>query len=136
MFILHPRLAEDTIIVAEWPLSLVLLAKDANYPWCILVPKRKNVKDIHHLNTEDRAQLLAESCRLSELMEGIFQPIKMNVAALGNMVPQLHLHHVARFDTDASWPNPIWGAVKAVAYDENNLNERLTALRKACESTL
>ncbi len=136
MFTLHPRLAEDTIIVAEWPLSLVLLAKDANYPWCILVPKRENVKDIHHLNTEDRAQLLAESCRLSELMEEIFQPIKMNVAALGNMVPQLHLHHVARFDTDAAWPNPIWGAVKAVAYDENNLNERLAALRKACESTL
>lgn len=136
MFTLHPRLAEDTIIVAEWPLSLVLLAKDANYPWCILVPKRENVKDIHHLNTEDRAQLLAESCRLSELMEEIFQPIKMNVAALGNMVPQLHLHHVARFDTDAAWPNPIWGAVKAVAYDENNLNERLAALRKACESTV
>jgi diadenosine tetraphosphate (Ap4A) HIT family hydrolase len=136
MFTLHPRLAEDTIIVAEWPLSLVLLAKDANYPWCILVPKRENVKDIHHLNTEDRAQLLAESCRLSELMEEIFQPIKMNVAALGNMVPQLHLHHVARFDTDAAWPNPIWGAVKAVAYDENSLNERLAALRKACESTV
>ena len=136
MFTFHPRLAEDTIIVAEWPLSLVLLAKDANYPWCILVPKRENVKDIHHLNTEDRAQLLAESCRLSELMEEIFQPIKMNVAALGNMVPQLHLHHVARFDTDAAWPNPIWGAVKAVAYDENNLNERLSALRKACESTV
>ena len=136
MFTLHPRLAEDTIIVAEWPLSLVLLAKDANYPWCILVPKRENVKDIHHLNTEDRAQLLAESCRLSELMEEIFKPIKMNVAALGNMVPQLHLHHVARFDTDAAWPNPIWGAVKAVAYDENSLNERLAALRKACESTV
>jgi diadenosine tetraphosphate (Ap4A) HIT family hydrolase len=133
MFTLHPRLVEDTILVAEWPLSLVLLAKDANYPWCILVPRREGIKEIHHLNGEDRTQLLAESCRLSELMEAMFQPIKMNVAALGNMVPQLHVHHVARFDNDVSWPNPIWGVAKAIAYDDEILNARVNALRVGCE---
>ena len=132
MFTLHPRLADDTVLIAEWPLSTVLLAKDANYPWCILVPKRESLREIHHLNDTDRIQLLAESCRLSELMESIFQPTKMNVAALGNMVPQLHIHHVARFDSDASWPNPIWGAVNAIQYDDEQLSERIEMLQQAC----
>lgn len=132
MFTLHPRLADDTFLVAEWPLSIVLLAKDANYPWCILVPKRENLREIHHLNEIDRTQLLAESCCLSEVMESIFQPTKMNVAALGNMVPQLHIHHVARFDSDVSWPKPIWGAVKSIQYEEAVLEERMRLLKEAC----
>jgi diadenosine tetraphosphate (Ap4A) HIT family hydrolase len=132
MFTLHPQLQADTIWVAEWPLSLVLLAKDANYPWCILVPKRHELREIHHLDSTDREQLLQESCCLSEHMERVFQPVKMNVAALGNMVPQLHLHHVARFEDDPAWPKPIWGEKEAVAYSEELLKGRLLLLQEAC----
>jgi diadenosine tetraphosphate (Ap4A) HIT family hydrolase len=132
MFTLHSQLQADTILVAEWPLSLVLLAKDANYPWCILVPKRNELREIHHLDSSDREQLLRESCYLSEQMERIFQPVKMNVAALGNMVPQLHLHHVARFEHDPAWPKPIWGEKEAKMYSEALLAERLRVLQEAC----
>lgn len=132
MFTLHSQLQADTILITQWPLSTVLLAKDANYPWCILVPKRDGVREIHHLNKADRQQLLNESCLLSEIMEGIFKPVKMNIAALGNMVPQLHVHHIARFENDLAWPKPIWGAVDAGVYQTLVLEERLAALREAC----
>lgn len=134
MFNLHPQLAADTLLIEEWPLSLVLLAKDANYPWCILVPKRIDIREIHQLNQDDRLQLLKESCQLAEIMESNFSPIKMNVAALGNMVPQLHIHHVARFEDDIAWPKPIWGVAEAKKYEDSQLEERVTQLKKACAS--
>lgn len=132
MFTLHPQLDADTVLVKKLPLSLLLLSKDANYPWCILVPQRQNVREIHQLSREDRRQLLNESCQVSEVMEALFKPVKMNVAALGNMVPQLHLHHIARFEDDLAWPKPIWGVVEPVAYKENALEERIILLRQAC----
>ena len=90
MFSLHPPLLADSVIVGKFPLSLLLLSKDANYPWCILVPEREDIREIHHLDDEDQLQLVKESCRLSEVMTSLFDAHKMNVAALGNMVPQLH----------------------------------------------
>jgi diadenosine tetraphosphate (Ap4A) HIT family hydrolase len=117
MFTLHERLAADSIKLGELPLCVLLLINDANYPWCVLVPKRVGIREIHQLGTQDRVQLLAESCALAEVMEGVFRPLKMNVAALGNMVPQLHVHHIARFSDDAAWPNPVWGMVPAKIYD-------------------
>ncbi|MEL7400526.1 MAG: HIT domain-containing protein, partial [Pseudomonadota bacterium] len=95
-FALDGQLASDTVLLGEFPLCLVLLSRDANYPWCILVPKREGLREIFHMSVEDREQLMKESCHLSEVMADLFVPDKMNVAALGNMVPQLHLHHVAR----------------------------------------
>ncbi|WP_036189223.1 HIT domain-containing protein [Marinimicrobium agarilyticum] len=131
MFELHPRLAADTVPVGRFPLSLLLLSKDANYPWCILVPQRDDVFEIHHLSEEDQQQLMRESCRLAEVMTSVFDAHKMNVAALGNVVRQLHLHHIARFEKDPAWPQPIWGQRPAVSYTEDQLNDRLDHLRAA-----
>lgn len=131
MFELHPRLAADTVPVGRFPLSLLLLSKDANYPWCVLVPLREDVFEIHHLGQEDQQQLMRESCRLSEVMTGIFDADKMNVAALGNVVPQLHVHHIARLETDAAWPQPIWGVRPAASYTDAQLQDRLEHLRAA-----
>src|SRR5690606_27916102 len=131
MFELHPRLAQDTVTVGRFTLSLLLLSKDANYPWCILVPEREDVFEIHHLSEEDQLQLIRESCRLSEVMTSLFDAHKMNVAALGNVVRQLHVHHVARFVDDAAWPQPIWGKVPGVEYMPCELTERIKRLKSA-----
>ncbi len=130
-FILNERLAADTVTLGEFTLCMVLLSRDANYPWCILVPKREGKQEIHHLSGVDRQQLMVESCHLAEVMSDLFVPDKMNVGALGNMVPQLHLHHVARNKNDSAWPKAIWGAVPAKAYDETVLKERISRLRSA-----
>lgn len=131
MFELHPRLREDTVPVGEFSLSLLLLSKDANYPWCILVPKREDVFEIHHLSEADRQQLMFESCYLAEVMTSVFDADKMNVAALGNQVKQLHLHHVVRFEGDPAWPGPIWGANPPSQYTPEHLQDRLEHLRTA-----
>ena len=134
MFELDPRLDEDTYKVGELPLSLVLLFKDANYPWCILVPKQEGLREIYQLSKIDRDQLMDESCSLSLAMNKLYQPVKMNVAALGNMVPQLHLHHIARFENDLAWPGPIWGKVPAKAYEPQHLKGKLEALSQELQS--
>mgnify|MGYP001390799405 CR=1 FL=1 len=131
MFELHNQLKQDTVTVGSFPLSLVLLHKDSQYPWLILVPQRPEVTEIHHLDAEDRQQLMEESCRLAEVMVDLFAPRKMNLAALGNMVPQLHLHHIARFENDPAWPQPVWGKAPPVPYIEAALAERLQRLRHA-----
>lgn len=131
MFSLDSQLAADTYLVGRFSLSVVLLAKDANYPWCILVPERDDIREIHHLSQTDQIQLMKESSTLASVMESLFTPDKMNIAAIGNKVSQLHVHHVARFKTDAVWPKPIWGAAPAKVYDEVVRNERLHALRGA-----
>ena len=135
MFSLHPQLLQDTDTVGHFPLSQVLLAKDAHYPWCILVPKREGIREIHHLDEPDQTQLLKESSALALIMEQVFMPDKMNVAAIGNMVPQLHVHHVARFKHDAVWPKPIWGATPAIDYEPSQLNQRLQQLRGALNNS-
>jgi diadenosine tetraphosphate (Ap4A) HIT family hydrolase len=131
MFRLHPQLVNDSVMVGELPLSSLLLSKDANYPWCILVPRRQDMREIHQLDKADRLQLLDESCLLAEVMVTVFSPIKMNVAALGNMVPQLHLHHIARYETDCAWPKPVWGAVPASPYTPETLAATLAKLQDA-----
>lgn len=131
MFNLHPRLAQDSVVIGEFELSLLLLSKDANFPWCILVPKVEDVYEIHHLSEEEQLQLIRESCRLSEVMTSVFDADKMNVAALGNVVRQLHLHHIARFTDDAAWPQPIWGKVPAKDYTAEQLAERIKRLHNA-----
>ena len=131
MFQLHPRLAEDSMVIGRFDLSLLLLSKDANYPWCILVPQREDVFEIHHLSEEEQIQLIRESSRLSEVMTSLFDAHKMNVAALGNVVRQLHVHHIARFEEDAAWPQPIWGKVPAKAYTHDELVERIKRLQNA-----
>ena len=124
MFELHPRLQADTQILGDLPLCRVLLAKDSQYPWLILVPRVAGLREIHHLPPEQQQQLMRESCAVATLMEHALNPDKINVAALGNLVPQLHLHHVARFSTDAAWPGPIWGAYPAIPYQAQDLRQQ------------
>lgn len=130
-FALHPRLAADCVEVGRFPLSLLLLLNDANYPWFILVPRRGGVREWHELRDPDRLQLLEESTALARAMTDAFRPDKLNVAALGNVVPQLHVHHVARYATDAAWPAPVWGKVAAQPYTAAQSTERIAMLCEA-----
>ena len=129
MFELHPQLAKDCIEVGDFPLSKVLLLNDSHYPWVVLVPRRENIDEIFQLSHEDQRQLLAESSTLSEAMATYFKADKMNVAALGNKVPQLHLHHIVRYKNDVSWPNPVWGAVAAKPYNKTELDDLIAILQ-------
>lgn len=129
MFELDARLKNDTYALGEWPLSMVLLHRDSNFPWCILVPKRAGASEIHTLNDRDQLALFEESRLLSRAMATVFAPDKMNIAALGNVVKQLHVHHVARYVNDAAWPAPVWGAVPEKAYEDSNLRVRIEMLR-------
>ena len=128
---LHPRLAQDCIVLGKFKLSRLLLMKDANYPWFILVPDREAITEIHHMSETDQQQLWRESAQLSRVLEQAFQPDKLNIAALGNVVPQLHVHHVVRYQSDPAWPARVWGAVPTKAYEEaavSTLIEKVQAL--------
>ena len=129
MFELHPQLAQDSVTVGDLPLSRVLLAKDGLYPWLILVPRRPGIEEIFELDEEDQRQLAQESAALARAMKDFFRADKMNIAALGNQVPQLHVHHVARYKTDAAWPKPIWGSVPARPYKTAELERRLAEMK-------
>jgi diadenosine tetraphosphate (Ap4A) HIT family hydrolase len=121
-FTLHPQLNNDCHIIADLPLCQLLLCDDSAYPWFILVPKVADINDIYQLDWQQQQQLLNESSMLSELLMQEFNGDKMNVAALGNVVPQLHLHHIVRYKSDASWPKPIWGQQPLTPYTTEELN--------------
>jgi len=123
MFALHPQLAQDTITIGDFPLCRLLLINDNNYPWFILVPRRSQIREIYELEEGDQRQLLKESSHLCRVLVKIFQADKLNVAALGNMVPQLHIHHIVRYQDDQAWPKPVWGLFPAQAYTERALQE-------------
>jgi len=129
-FALHPTLARDTVEIAALPLCRLLLMNDRRFPWLILVPERESLREIHELAPADRAELVEEIAGTSAALTRLFQPDKVNVGALGNLVPQLHVHVVARFAADAAWPGPVWGSGAAVPYGEAELAalcERLAA---------
>jgi diadenosine tetraphosphate (Ap4A) HIT family hydrolase len=131
MFQLHDRLAADTVEIDRWALSRVLLMNDSNYPWLVLVPEREGLRDLHDLAPQDHAPLMAEIARASRALQAIHSPHKLNVAALGNVVPQLHVHVIARFTTDAAWPRPVWGVAPPKPYGEAALAEALQKLKAA-----
>jgi len=130
-FELHPDLQRDGLPVLDLPLSRVLLMDDASYPWLILVPRRPGLKDFHDLDREHQHRLCDEISHCSQALQSLFKADKINVAALGNVTPQLHVHVIARFTTDAAWPAPVWGKVPARPYDQLVRNERLQALTAA-----
>jgi diadenosine tetraphosphate (Ap4A) HIT family hydrolase len=115
-FSLHPRLEADTVFVADWTLSRVLLMNDARYPWLILVPRRADAVELFELDEADRAVLTEEIARASRGLKALRKAAKINIGALGNLVPQLHVHVVARSPGDAAWPGPVWGQGAAVPY--------------------
>ncbi len=116
--ILHPRLAQDCFVVGRFDLSVLLLMNDARYPWFILVPQRANISEIHHLSGALRQQLMSESAALSRALAVAFAADKINIAALGNIVPQLHIHHIVRYRSDVAWPAPVWGKFPATPYTD------------------
>ena len=133
-FTLHPQLAADTIPVGDFPVARLLMINDAAYPWFILVPRRDGIKDAFELSERDHLAVTRESRALCAALMKVFNGEKMNVAALGNMVPQLHIHHVVRFKTDPAWPGPIWGVQDLTPYGPDEANARSKHVREALKN--
>lgn len=131
MFQLDEKLAQDSHFVLQGPLCEIRLANDARFPWLILIPHVERLTELHQLDDQQMHQLLQESKRAAAALQQLFQPTKINVANLGNVVRQFHWHVVARFETDAAWPGPIWGNGSPQPYEKGLLEQRLTALREA-----
>lgn len=121
VFELAKEFERDSIWLADWPLCQLRIQNDANYPWFILIPRRAGITEIIDLPEAEQSQLWRESAHLSRFLKTQFQAKKLNIAALGNMVPQLHLHHIVRYETDCAWPAPVWGKVAAVPYSTEAL---------------
>jgi diadenosine tetraphosphate (Ap4A) HIT family hydrolase len=134
-FELHPQLQKDCIILGKFPLCLLLLMNDSNYPWCILVPAHAGIREIHELPESEQLALLHESTTLARAMTVVFSPHKLNIAALGNVVPQLHVHHIARFESDAAWPAPVWGRVHAKPYASTQPQDIVARLCQALKNS-
>ncbi len=130
MFQLHAQLAQDCVIVGDLALCQVLLMNDAQYPWLILVPRRAAISEVFELDELIQGQLWQEVGAVAKAMAASYQSDKMNVAALGNVVAQLHVHVIARFKGDPAWPRPVWGVVPAQAYGAGALKLCLQALRE------
>ena len=121
VFQLHPTLAKDCIALGHFELCRLLLMNDANFPWFILVPEREGVQEIFQLSQEDQTRLILESSHLARHLAKIYAAHKLNVAALGNLVPQLHIHHIVRYRGDPAWPQPVWGKMPPTPYDPAQL---------------
>ena len=128
---LHPQLAKDTINIGDLPLSRVLVINDANYPWLLLVPRRIGVSEMLDLDEVEQAQLWTEIARTGRALKTVTECDKLNIAALGNVVPQLHVHVIARSKNDAAWPHPVWGKLKPRPYDRATLDRFTDLLGKA-----
>jgi diadenosine tetraphosphate (Ap4A) HIT family hydrolase len=126
---LHPQLAADTVPVRDLPLCTALLNDDANYPWLILVPRRADMVEIVDLGDDDRVQLMREIALASRALKAVTACHKLNVAALGNAVPQLHVHVIARQIDDDAWPNPVWGRAPRKPYEAAARDRLIVELR-------
>ncbi len=131
-FVLHPRLEADSIFIRDLPLSQLRLNNVKTVPWVVLIPRRLDAKEIYELAPADRAQLIEEIAQASSVLNELYAPDKINIAALGNMVPQLHVHIIARFTADVAWPDPVWGKIEVEPYElkaiveiKTKLNEKL-----------
>ena len=130
-FVLDPRLEADTHAIGDLPLSELRLMDDARFPWLILVPRIAGARDLIDLDERDQRTLLAEINLVGRTLEAQLRPDKLNIAALGNVVPQLHVHVIARFTSDAAWPQPVWGCGERVAYTAAERESRVAAFRNA-----
>ena len=133
MFVLHERLEADTHAIVDWPVSSVRLMNDATYPWLILVPRQNEIRELYELSQADRNQVMEEISQASKVLNGLYGLDKINVGAIGNMVPQLHIHVIARTVSDPSWPGPVWGAHPPKPYDDETFSATLRTLSKALE---
>jgi len=128
-FQLHPRLEQDCIAIGRFELCRLLMMNDSQYPWFILVPERADLQEIYQLNKAERELLTEESSYLAENLAALYKADKMNIAAIGNMVPQLHIHHIVRYQVDKAWPAPVWGKFDAVPYTERQIADNLTRIK-------
>ena len=124
-FELHTRLAADCIRVGRLPLNMLLLMNDARYPWFVLVPQRSGITEIFQLSESDQNELWRESACLARNLLQNFHADKINIGALGNLVPQLHIHHIARFTSDPAWPGAVWGHSEPLRYEKHSISERV-----------
>ena len=127
---LHRQLEKDTINVGDLPLCRVVVIKDANYPWLLLVPRRPEVIEILDLDEVEQAQLMTEITRVARVVKDITKCDKLNIAALGNVAPQLHVHIIARRTSDAAWPRPVWGVAPPLDHDPQEVADFISALRR------
>jgi diadenosine tetraphosphate (Ap4A) HIT family hydrolase len=127
---LHPQLANDTTSIGDLTLARVLLMNDANYPWLILVPRQPGIVELIDLDDDQQMQLMSEITLLARVLRDVIGCHKLNIAAIGNVVPQLHVHIVARRWDDAAWPKPVWGAVPARAYEPRQRDQLIAAIRQ------
>tara|TARA_Y100001960_G_C14672163_1_gene826598 strand:+ start:418 stop:825 length:408 start_codon:yes stop_codon:yes gene_type:complete len=130
MFQLDSRLANDTIELGKIGFNKVLLSKDSNYPWLILVPEIDDLTEIHQLSAEQQTELMQTITTLAKQLEELFDADKINIGALGNVVKQLHIHIIVRYEQDIAWPGPIWGQHPATPYQEQDLAILAQGLRK------
>jgi diadenosine tetraphosphate (Ap4A) HIT family hydrolase len=127
---LDPKLAADTIAVGDLALTRVLLANDANFPWLILVPRVPGVTEITDLDPNEQVQLLGEVDAAARVLKSVTEYEKLNIAALGNQVAQLHVHVIGRGHSDKAWPKPVWGAAPPAAYDPKVRDGLIGSLRR------
>lgn len=125
IFVLHKQLENDCFNVGSLPLCQVLMMNDRQYPWFILVPKRANMREIYQLSVTDQLSLLHESSWFGQMIMQEFNGEKLNIGALGNVVPQLHIHHIVRNQYDATWPAPVWGKLPAKHYSVEDAAKRI-----------
>ncbi len=130
-FVLDDRLARDTFLVGDLPLSRLLLMNDARWPWLILVPRQEGLVELTDLAASDRVLLIEEAASAANFLEREANPDKVNIGALGNIVRQFHLHVVARFASDPAWPGPVWGQGIAQPYDPAAAHARIKAARRS-----
>ncbi|MDC9728333.1 MAG: HIT domain-containing protein [Methyloprofundus sp.] len=130
-FILNATLEKDCIQLGKLQLCRVLLMNDSQFPWLVLVPEKQGITEIHQLAEADQGLLMQESSFVAKQLADIYLADKMNIAALGNMVPQLHIHHVVRYKSDKVWPAPIWGKLDAVPYTVDKLERTVTKIKSA-----
>jgi diadenosine tetraphosphate (Ap4A) HIT family hydrolase len=120
-FQLHPQLQKDCIAIGKLDLCRLLLMNDSQFPWFILVPEIAGITEIYQLNKQQQVLLIEESSFLAERLSELYRPDKLNIAAIGNLIPQLHVHHIVRYRTDKAWPAPVWGKLPALVYSEQEL---------------
>lgn len=130
-FVLHPQLAKDTALIGRIGECLLLLMKDARYPWLILVPEQEGLRELHDLSDDQFSSVTQIIKQTSLRLQTLTEALKINVAALGNMVPQLHIHIIARREDDASWPGPVWGVGTAEPYTEDKLTVLVATLKES-----
>lgn len=128
---LHPQMEADSAPIGDLPLCRVLAMNDANYPWLVLVPRRNGMRDVIDLTDTDQARLAVESAQAARALKDMTHCTKLNVAALGNTVPQLHVHVIARFSNDAAWPRPVWGVLPAKPYSDAALADFIGKMKRS-----